>query len=196
MFRNLSGYVYILENSLANRVKVGMSINNVRGRVEDANNMWLDRKITCQICGALRLVGSDGVMPKHLYSGKACAGGGVLPLERDVRLAELEFNSLKILAQEFVGTARGSVIRRMNSLEKRIDLFRNRSTLVGSWRLSTVFKTDCAEKVELFAHELLANHLDPKAPFGEVFCCTVIEATVAVEAALAKLGLTAIVQKM
>jgi len=195
MFRNLAGYVYILENELANRVKVGMSTNNVCGRLEDANNMWLDRKITCQICGALRLIRNDGYMPKHLFNGKTCPGGGVLPLERDVQLAEQELNQLKILSKESVGVVRGTAVRRMNSLEKRIALYRNRAPLRGEWRLNTVFQTDCAEKVELLAHELLTAHLDAEAPFGEVFSCSVLEATTAVEAALAKLGLSATVEK-
>ena len=54
-FRYLHGVVYIFENSKAQRVKVGMTINNVVGRLSDVNDMWLERKVTCQICGG-RLV--------------------------------------------------------------------------------------------------------------------------------------------
>jgi hypothetical protein len=52
----MHGVVYILENIEAQRVKVGMTINDVALRLRDANDMWLEHKITCQICGGRRLV--------------------------------------------------------------------------------------------------------------------------------------------
>jgi hypothetical protein len=58
------------------------------------------------------------------------------------------------------------------------------------WQLSTAFYTECAERVELLSHEILGERLDKVAPFGEVFCCSVSEATEAVEKALSQLGLS------
>ncbi len=55
--------------------------------------------------------------------------------------------------------------------------------------MSTVFYTARAEQVELLSHKILAERLDEEAPFGEVFCCSVSEATEAVETALSQLGL-------
>ena len=43
--------VYVFENSKAQRVKVGMTgigLNNVGDRLRDVNDMWLERKVTCQ----------------------------------------------------------------------------------------------------------------------------------------------------
>ena len=57
------------------------------------------------------------------------------------------------------------------------------------WQFSTAFFTERAEQVELLSHEILEDHLDKTAPFGEVFCCSVSEATEAVETALRQLGL-------
>jgi hypothetical protein len=39
-FNELYGAVYILENGEAQRVKVGMTINDIEGRLEDINYMW------------------------------------------------------------------------------------------------------------------------------------------------------------
>lgn len=50
-FRQMYGAVYILENAKAQRVKVGMTINHVADRLSDANDKWMERKGTCQICG-------------------------------------------------------------------------------------------------------------------------------------------------
>ena len=47
------GVIYVFENSEARRVKVGMTgigVNNVGDR-QGVNDMWLERKVTCQICG-------------------------------------------------------------------------------------------------------------------------------------------------
>ena len=52
--RYLHQAVYIFENSKAQRVKVGMTgigVNNVVDRLRDVNDMWLERKVSCQICG-------------------------------------------------------------------------------------------------------------------------------------------------
>lgn len=61
-FRYLVGAVYILENAQAQRVKVGMTaigVNDVADRLRDVNDMWLGRKVGCQICAG-RLVNAGG----------------------------------------------------------------------------------------------------------------------------------------
>lgn len=188
-FCDLYGAVYILENSEAQRVKVGMTINAIEGRLEDINFMWNQKRATCQICGRRRLVDSNGHIPKHVITGASCSGGGYLPLEKDTSLAELHLHELRIHADLLMGNEKASAVRKCNSLEKRIGLYRGIGEPVGKWRCNTVFYTESAEKVELLTHRFLERTLDTGAPFGEVFSCSVIEATVAVEAALAELGL-------
>src|SRR5438128_147543 len=187
-FRYLHGAVYIFENAKAQRVKVGMTINNVVERLSDVNDMWLERKVTCQICGG-RLVNIGGHVPQHVVSGKGCPGGNGLPLERDAALAESHLENMKSFLSELSGSQKGSITRRITTLAKRIELYRHYERAVGVWQLSTAFYTECAEQVELLSHEILAERLDREAPFGEVFCCSVSEATEAVETALSQLGL-------
>jgi hypothetical protein len=62
------GAVYIFENTEAKRVKVGMTaigVNDVADRLKDVNDMWLERKVTCQICGR-RCVNVGGHVPPHV----------------------------------------------------------------------------------------------------------------------------------
>ena len=187
-FRYLHGAIYIFENSKAQRVKVGMTINNVADRLSDVNDMWLERKVTCQICGG-RLVNTGGHVPQHVVSGISCPGGNALPLEKDLALAESHLENMKNRLSELSGSDKGSVTRKIKTLEKRIGLYRHYDRTVGVWQFSTAFFTECAEQVELLSHEILAERLDKAAPFGEVFCCSVSEATEAVETALSQLGL-------
>ena len=88
-FRYLPGAVYILENLAAQRVKVGMTINDVALRLRDVNDMWLEHKLTCQICGSRRLAKIVGLgprlMPRHVVSGTVCPGTNELPLEQTSR---------------------------------------------------------------------------------------------------------------
>ena len=187
-FRYLHGAVYILENSKAQRVKVGMTINNIAGRLADVNDMWLGRTVTCQICGG-RLVNIGGRVPQHVVSGIGCPGGNALPLEKDIALAESQLGNMKNRHGELSGSEKGSVTRIIKTLEKRIELYRHYKRPVGVWQFSIGFYTECAEQVELLSHEILAERLDSAAPFGEVYCCSVTEATEAVESALSRLGL-------
>src|SRR5437867_244182 len=187
-FRYLHGAVYIFENSKAQRVKIGMTINNVAGRLSDVNDMWLERKVTCQICGG-RLVNVGGHVPQHVVSGIGCPGGDALPLEKEVALAESHLENMKNRLGELSRSEKGSVVRNIKTLEKRIGLYRHHDRTVGVWQFSTAFYTECAEQVELLSHEILGERLDKVAPFGEVFCCSVSEATEAVEQALIQLGL-------
>ena len=43
----------------------GIGVNNVGDRLRDVNDMWLERKVTCQICGG-RLVNIEGLVPNML----------------------------------------------------------------------------------------------------------------------------------
>lgn len=124
-----------------------------------------------------------------MISGISCPGGNSLPLEKDVALAESHLENIKNRLSELSGSEKGSVARIIKTLEKRLILYRNLERPVGMWQLNTAFYTDCAEQVELLSHEILVDHLDRQATFGEVFCCSVSVATEAVETALSQLGL-------
>ena len=188
-FRYLREAVYIFENSKAQRVKVGMTINNVVGRLSDVNDMWLEKKVTCQICGGRRLVNIWGHLPHHVISGKSCPGGNALPLEKDVTLAESYLGNMKNRLSELSGSEKGSATRIVNNLEERIERYRHYNRPVGEWQFRVIFYTECAGQVELLSHKILEEHLDRLAPFGEVFCCSVSVATEAVETVLSQLGL-------
>ncbi len=187
----LHGAVYIFENSKAQRVKVGLTTNTHRivDRLNDVNDMWLERKVKCQICGT-RIVRFGFIIPAHVVSGRECPGGNELPLEQDVSLAESHLRQLKKRAHGLAGTEKGSVTRKINTLEKRIELYRNHQWHIGRWQFSIAYITKGAEQVESLTHEILAEHLDNGAPIGEVFCCSVSEATEAIESALRNLGLS------
>ncbi|KKJ78185.1 hypothetical protein WH95_02255 [Kiloniella litopenaei] len=187
-FRYLNGAVYILENSEAKRVKIGMTISKVEDRLNDVNDIWQERKVTCQICGG-RLVNFMGLLPSHIVSGKSCAGGNKLPLEKDIEHAVSYKNSLMGRLPELNGSEKGSVTRMINTLEKRINKYRHYSPLPGFWKFRFAYYTKAAEQVELLSHQYLEDYLDRLAPIGEVFSCDVSTATEAVEKALYKLGL-------
>jgi hypothetical protein len=195
----MRGAVYILENIEAQRVKIGMTINDVALRLRDANDMWLEHKITCQICGGRRLAKMSGysignafaprLVPKHVVSGVNCPGGDALPLEGDITLARTHLEKLKLRIAEVSGSEKGSMARQINKLEERIRLRRQHVRGLGSWRIGTIYHTECAEQVELLSHKFLAERLDRTAPIGEVFGCSISEARVAVERAMSQLGL-------
>jgi hypothetical protein len=189
-FRDLYGAVYILENSVAKRVKVGMTTNSIEGRLKDVNYKWLEVSATCQICGGRRMVDSSGYIPQHVLSGVRCLGSDALPLERGYELSQTYLLNLRASVHELTGSEKGSAVRRINTLQKRIEFLRNQGQPVGQWEFRTAFYTKSAERVELLAHALLAESLDKLAPFGEVFCCSVSQASDAVEAALSQLGLS------
>lgn len=196
-FRYLRGAVYIFENSEARRVKIGLTsigVNDVVERLRDVNDMWLQRKITCQICGKHTSSFGGGV-PHHVVSGIRCPGGNAPPLERDVGVAESHLEIWKSRLNEISGTEKGSVTRKIRTLEMRIEKFRHYSRPIGHWQFRVAFYTEGAAEVEVLSHEFLADRLDKTAPFGEVFCCSLSEATEAVEKALSELGLLHSVRK-
>lgn len=186
------GVVYIFENSAVQRVKVGMTgigVNTVGDRLRDINDMWLERKVTCQICGG-RLVNVGGLVPEHVKSGNRCPGGRALPLEKDGALAESYLQDIRSDLKTLVDSKRGSATRIANTLEKRLERYRHRNRRVGIWQFRIAYFTEGVAEVESLSHSILAAHLDKLAPFGEVFCCSVSQATDAVEAALSQLGLS------
>lgn len=181
----LCGEVYIFENYKAQRVKVGMTTSDVQKRLREVRDKWMGLIIRCQICGT-RLQRSGGRLPNH----SGCPGGGELPLEKDVTLAETYLEDLKNRYSKLTGSKKGSLTNKINNLEKRIELYRNYERPIGGWRLSTSFYTEHVDQVERLAHVILAEHLAESAPFGEVFCCSVSEATSAIEKAKSQLKLT------
>jgi hypothetical protein len=142
--------------------------------------MWLERKVTCQICGK-RTVNVDGRVPHHVVSGIGCPGGNALPLEKNVAIAESHLEDMKRRFSELSSTERASVTRKIKTLEKRIEKYQHYNQPVGKWQFKVAFYTEDVADVELLSHKILADHLDRAAPFGEVFCCSVSDATEAVE---------------
>ena len=185
------GSVYIFENPVAQRVKVGMTsigVNDVVDRLRDINDMWLERKVTCQICGG-RLVHIMGLVPQHAKCGKACLGGNALPLERNVTLAESHLENIRNRLNELFGSEKGSATRIVKTLEKRIEKYRHHNRPLGEWQFRVAFYSEGVAEVESLSHKILGQYLDKQAPFGEVFSCTGLEAVEAVESALSQLGL-------
>lgn len=187
-FRHLPGLVYILFNESVGRVKVGMTTNNVEGRLVDVNRMWLGKNATCQVCGGRRLTNKNGVMPNHVVSGVPCHGGEFLPLEKDSELAYSYLEMLKEKNSSLSGSEKSSSTKRINTLVERIKRYESLGKPVGRWKIDTVYYTNSAEEVELGAHELLSEFLDKTMPFGEVFSCSIEKARQAVEKMLEKLG--------
>jgi hypothetical protein len=185
------GAVYVFENPEAKLVKIGMTINHVADRLRTVNDMWRGRRVTCQVCGARRLTTDRGLVPRHPSSqhGSPCPGSSALPVEKDVSIAEAHLEKLKKRHSELSGNERASATRMIRNLERRVELYRHHARRVGAWQFRIAFLTKCAEQVELLSHEILAEHLDRQAPFGEVFRCSVSEATEAIEATLSRLEL-------
>jgi hypothetical protein len=169
------GTVYILENIDAKLVKVGVTINDPNERLLDVNRMWLGIKGICQVCGNRRLLNAKGLMPNHVLSMTHCTGSEAPPIEKDTTLAEQELNKYK---QHKINS---SSTRRIKSLEKLINAYRDAPLKVGVWTLHTSFKTNNAYAVESIVHEHLHEYLEKSAPFGEVFSCSAQEAKEAVK---------------
>lgn len=187
----LEGAVYVLENAEAQRVKVGMTaigVNDVGDRLRDINDMWLGRKVTCQICGR-RCVSVAGRVPHHIGVGSACAGGNARPLEEDVSLARAYLADMTTRVVTLSGTAKGSMTKQIRTLAERIERFHGHEQRVGTWSFSVAYYTKRVAEVELLSHTLLEEYRDRRALLGEVFCCSAAVATGAVESALKQLGM-------
>lgn len=181
---DLSGTIYVLRNLEANRLKIGVTINNPVERLKDVSRIWHGTKGICQVCSSRRLLLPDGRMPKHVLSGNHCYGSGALPIESDVTIASKELNKLKANLELKVGRAKGSAAKRIKSLESLIESYCNKPIQIGTWQMCTSFVTCNVYIVERIVHESLAKYLDTSAPFGEVFTCSAAEAIVAIEKAL------------
>jgi len=108
----LTGSVYVLENSAAKRAKVGMTgigVNDVADRLQDINDMWTERKITCQICGG-RLMKVGALVPRHVKNGTVCVGGNAPPLESGVVLAEQQLEKTLARIGALAGAEKGSAV--------------------------------------------------------------------------------------
>lgn len=193
-FRKLYGAIYVVENPVAQRVKVGMTINEVVGRLRDVNDLWQGRKGTCQVCGGRLNLVQDRI-PQHLRSGWRCSGGSAAPLERDVLVAQKHLESMKEGFKELTGAAKGSATRKIKTLERRIAMPRHHECKSGAWEHRATFFTECAEEVELLSHTFLEAFLDETAPMGEVFRCSVSDAIKAIETALGQLGLAPVARR-
>jgi hypothetical protein len=187
-FRELYGVVYVLENPAAQRVKVGMTTNQVSLRLREVNDLWQGRRGSCQVCGGrLNLV--QGRIPQHPRNSGGCPGGKAPPLEREVLLAQKYLEGMKERLEGLAGTAKGSANRKIKTLERRIAMPRHHELSRGTWQHRATVFTECAEEVELLSHTILGAHLDETASIGEVFRCSVSVALGAIEAALVQLGL-------
>ena len=186
-----AGSVYVLVNLTAGRTKVGMAgigVNDVADRLRDINDMWMGRKITCQICGG-RLVNAGGLTPAHVKCGRACPGGSVPPLEQSVAVAEQHLVETQSRINALAGAEKGSAVRIAKTLMQRIEKYRHYVQPVGEWRFCVAYFTEGVAEVESLTHQKLAACADHQAPFGEVFRCTAAEAATALESALSDLGL-------
>ncbi|MBC8494325.1 MAG: hypothetical protein ISR70_03750 [Candidatus Thioglobus sp.] len=188
----MHGAVYIFENIKAQRIKIGMTINStskIKDRLKDVNNIWTGYKGMCQICGTRRFINEKELMPKHMVNGKNCTGENSLPIERDTTLSESHLAEIKEFYCSLSGSEKGSLTRIINNLENRIKKYRKKIIPIGTWTLSVVYYTDCAEEVELLSHKLLNKRLDRGAPLGEIFNCSVSTASLTVETVLKQQGL-------
>ncbi len=193
-FRYMYGAVYIFENPNARRVKIGMTMNRISDRLFALNDMWSGRKVTCQICGG-RLNSVGGYVPHHPCVGPhprvnfSCLGGNALPFESNTELAEAYLEDLLLRHENFSGTEKGTATRIINTLKRRVELYRAYIRPTETWQFHVGYFTQRAEQAELLSHRILADRLDKHAPIGEVFDCSPVEAEVAVMEALNQLGL-------
>lgn len=183
------GVVYVLENVTVGRVKVGMTgigVNNVEERLRDVNDMWSERKVSCQVCGG-RLVNVGGFVPNHVVSGRRCEGGASLPIEQSVTLAETYLDDLRTQVQSLSGSVKSATRRKINTLERKIERYRDYVQPRGTWVFRIAYHTDGVAEVEAAAHKVLEEYADKLAPFGEVFVCSAERAIEAIEVALEEL---------
>lgn len=188
------GAVYVLVNDEALRVKIGTTINRPFARLQETSDLWWGRKGSCQVCGR-RLVLRRGRVPSHSTLGGDCPGRHAPPFEQDSSIAEAHLALLQKRLAYLTGVSRGSVTRKIATLERRIRSGRHQHNAVGTWELHTTFFTERAEEVEALSHQILASHLDEAAPIGEVFRCSAEAAIAAIECALTELGLIGSAQR-
>jgi len=199
--------VYILENKVAQRVKVGTTNNTTQERLRAIRANWHGLSATCQVCGTRRDITGNArfnhedcrmtiVIPKHPNKGThathphspfKCLGSGAPPLEVDTSLAERYLSDLRANHSSLSGSERSSNTKLINALETRIGRYKGMGQAEGDWVIAREFRGS-GENVERLAHEILKDALDTDAPIGEVFKCSVAEAVSAVEEAIGRLG--------
>ena len=199
--------VYILENKIAQRVKVGTTNNTTEQRLRAIRANWHGLSATCQVCGTRRDITDKArfnhedchmsvVMPKHPSNGThathpdsrfRCLGSGAPPLELDTSLAETYLSDLKTNHSSLSGTEKSSNTKMIKTLEARIGRYNGMEQAEGDWVIAREFRGS-GEHVERLAHEILKDALDTDAPIGEVFKCSVAEAVSAVEEAIGRLS--------
>jgi len=180
----VKGYIYILDNPKARRVKVGMSINSPELRLKMHNDHWLGITSTCQICLTRRLTGPDGRVPKH-----NCRGAGELPLERDTTLAREKLEEMKAY-EASLGKPKKRPSKRIQTFERRIPIYETHfASQPEPWVLVDTVRVDDVEAAEKVVHQLLSEFLDTEALIGEVFICSVEQARKALSDALETSGL-------
>jgi len=140
---------YIFENLEVQRLKLGMTINCPADRLKSINDMWVQIKATCQICGGRRLIHlRDRLMPTHTTAGAHqlsghCSGSFKPPLERDASLAEPYLDDLKQRHSRSAGTEKGSLTRMIKNLEKRIEQYKDLKYPVGKWNIGVFLYSKC-----------------------------------------------------
>jgi len=199
--------VYILENKVAQRVKVGTTNNTTQERLRAIRANWHGLSATCQVCGTRRGITGNArfnhedchmsvVMPKHPSNGThathpdsrfKCLGSGALPIELDTSLAEKYFSDLKTNHSSLSGSEKSSNTKMINTLEARIGRYKALGQSEGDWVIAREFRGS-GENVERLAHQILKDALDIDSPIGEVFKFSVEEAVSAVEEAIGRLG--------
>lgn len=150
----------------------------------------LNFNVTCQVCG-IRLLNSKGNIPFHKYDGANCIGGGELPIERDNFLALNYLEKLKIQQINSKGVLKSSITRKLNSLKKRINFYKNSiieekvwSLGYAYWKFKFAYLTKNFASVEELSHKYLCKYLDKESPVGELFKCSLSKSVEAVEDAL------------
>ena len=146
--------------------------------------MWHGVKGRCQICLKWRLLSTDGHIPIHVLNMNHCLGSNQLPFEKDTGLADQELRKLREQLVKPQGVYKNSITRRINNLEKIVNLYKNAPKRVGIWRIRATFFTEDSYEIEKIAHKILHAHLDKKSPIGEVFSCSTQVAIAAVHTAI------------
>lgn len=187
VYRDGFATIYILENSEAGLVKVGVTINNPAERLRALADLWHGRYGTCQVCGA-RLLLRKRRLWDHRKNGTRCPGSLELALEQDSSVAEWYLQVLRERLTSAAGVEITSAKRMIKRLEKLVALPRHSESIIGSWALRYEVFTARPYEAELLSHSFLSRRLDVSAPHGEVFRCDFKEAHAAVERALNELG--------
>lgn len=181
-------YVYILENKVAECIKIGATTNHPNDRLLDISRMWNAIKGRCQICLSWRML-TNGRMPNHVLSMNHCRGSGELPFEYSSKLAKEQLVDLQGQIPWLNGSDLSYATKRIKNLEKILRNYQETPARLGSWAVRATFKIDFAYEIEKIIHQELAVYLDRTAPFGEVFNYPAEDAIESIESAIKKYNL-------